>query len=416
MLDNLLTPFHSWLVELRRELHQWPELAYQEERTSARIAQILTELGVPFRKGVGGTGVVATLQSERPGPWRAMRADMDALPLEEANDVPYRSKRPGLMHACGHDGHMTIALGVLRTLVERGWRESGRGGILFVFQPAEEGGAGARVMLQSPDLASQPLRAVFAGHLFPDRPAGDVELAPEASNAASDEFHIRLVGKGGHGAHPELCTDPIVAGAYFVTQLQSLVSRTVSPLESVVLTIGRFEAGTASNIIPHEASLWGTLRTLKPKMREEVLERLGKMIRGVEEAHRVKAQWAMEQGYPLLVNDSELAGWAWTKARELLGAGQAHWGLPSMGAEDFAYFAQKWPAVLIRLGCHDPAQGFVHGLHSPYFDFDERVLDVGVRLFVRLLTEFEKTDEEEGEERSDRVSVEDREPDSSPVE
>jgi amidohydrolase len=392
MVEIRLTPFHDWLVGLRRHFHQFPELAYREEKTAAKIVQVLQEYGVPVRDKIGKTGVIATLSAQGPGPTVAMRADMDALPLEEQNEVPYKSKRPGVMHACGHDGHISVMLGVVRSLVETGWSEKGAGKILFIFQPAEEGGAGARAMLETGILDSEPIAAIFAGHMQPELAVGQIGFSPDVSNAASDNINIRLTGKGGHGAQPQHCVDPIVAGAYLVTQLQSLVSRNVAPTDSAVLTIGNFHAGTARNIIPQEAVLEGTLRTLKPEVRECMLGRLQEMLRGVEVAHRVEAKLQTSVGYPLLINDPRLVRFVEAQAKHIVGESSVHRASPRMGSEDFAFFLQKFPGILIGLGCSDPEKGLTHGLHSPYFDLDERVLDLGVRLFTHLLTSYEAHD------------------------
>ena len=388
MAEIALTPFHDWLVELRRHFHQFPELAYREEKTAAKIAEVLRELGVPFRDKVGGTGVVAALSAESPGPTLAMRADMDALPLEEQNDTAYKSKHSGVMHACGHDGHMTIMLGVVRALVESDWRVKGTGKLLFIFQPAEEGGAGARAMLETGILDAEPVQAIFAGHLHPELAVGHVGFAPAASNAASDNVNIRLTGRGGHGAQPQLCIDPIVAGAYLVTQLQSIISRSLAATDSAVLTIGSFHAGTARNIIPQEAVLQGTLRTLHPEVRERVLCRLKEMLDGLEITHQIKAERQISVGYPLLVNHPDLVRFIEAQAPGILGPACLHQGLPRMGSEDFAFFLERFPGILLRLGCRNPDKETTHGLHSPFFDFDERALSVGVRLFTHLLTSY----------------------------
>jgi len=381
-----LSPMHDWLVLLRRGFHQNPELSYGETETSRRIAEVLRELGVEVRTGVGGTGIVARIETGQPGPVVAFRADMDALPLQEASDVPYRSTVRGVMHACGHDAHITIGLGVARTLVEAEWSRVGKGRVLFIFQPAEEGGAGALAMLQTGVFDSEPIEAIFAGHMHPELPTGHIGIAPGISNAASDSLAIRLTGKGGHGAQPHRCVDPIVAGAALVTQLQSLVSRSVSPIDSAVLTVGQFHAGTASNIIPQTAMLHGTLRTLRTEVREVMIERLHQMLKGLEAAYGVTADLEVAKGYPLLENDSKVADYVQKVASQYLGPERVHMELPRMGAEDFAYFLQRFPGVLVRLGCHAPEVGFQYGLHSPYFDIDERVLDAGVGLFVRLIT------------------------------
>lgn len=385
MRDVILTPFHDWLVELRRYFHQHPELAYDEHNTAAKIAQVLDELGVPYRKGVGKTGVVASISAKQPGPTVALRSDMDALPLSEANDVPYKSKNPGVMHACGHDGHVTIVLGAIRWLLENNWQERGRGKILFLFQPAEEGGAGAKAMLDSGVLAPEDVAAIFAVHMHPELPVGQIGVAQGVSNASSATVRIRLIGRGGHGAHPHLCADPIVAGAYLITELQSIISRSVSPLDSAVLTIGSFHAGTAPNIIPQEARLEGTLRTLHDHTRDLIEKRLKELVAGLEAAYGVSAELCVIPGYPLLVNDLNLVQLCIKESGDLLGAAQVKAETARMGAEDFAYFLEKYPGLLIRLGCRDPQNKYRYGLHSPYFDFDERALDVGVQLFVRLI-------------------------------
>jgi amidohydrolase len=217
---------------------------------------------------------------------------------------------------------------------------------------------------------------------------GQIGLAPNVSHAASATVSMRLVGKGGHGAHPHLCADPIVAGAYLITSLQSIISRNTPPLDSAVLTIGRFQAGTAVNIIPNEAQIHGTLRTLRDETRELIVTRLQEMIAGLERTYRVSGELNVVPGYPLLVNDSRLAQFCLQECRELLGESQILLQDPVMGAEDFAYFSQRYPALMIRLGCKDPTWDHSRSLHSPYFDLDERVLDLGVRLFSRLLINY----------------------------
>ncbi|NSW86563.1 MAG: amidohydrolase [Syntrophobacteraceae bacterium] len=394
MSETNLTPFHDWLVHLRRTFHEIPELAYQEEKTSARIREVLDELGVACETGVAKTGLVACLEAKRTGPTVALRADMDGLPIEEGGEVSYRSRHPGIMHACGHDGHVTIALGVIRWLVEYGWVQKGHGRKLFIFQPAEEGGgSGAREMIASGVFDSEPVEAIFACHMYPELPVGEVGVASGVSNAASDNFVIRLVGKGGHGAQPHLCVDPVVAGAHLVLQMQDIISRNLPPLEPAVLTVGRFHAGTGRNIIPREAVLEGTIRTLDRKVRDTILERMEGLLRGLEAGHGVSSKFDITSGYPPVVNDPRMLDHVLRHAEALLGSGHVHVEPPRMGAEDFAYFLERWPGVLIRLGCRSRSKPFVHGLHSPFFDFDERALDVGVRLCIRLLTAYESPEE-----------------------
>ncbi len=388
-MERLSESFYNWLAELRRAFHRCPELQYKEEKTAAMIAQVLESLGIPFQTGIGGTGIVATLEAQQKGPTAAFRADMDALPIEEANNVPYKSEIKGRMHACGHDAHITIALGIIKWLTqEQDWIRKGSGRILFIFQPAEEGGAGAKAMLDSGFFDAEPVEAVFAGHVYPDLPAGHAGIAAEISNAATNTLRIRLKGKGGHGAYPHQCKDPIVAGAWLVTQLQTIISRNLPPLESAVLTIGQFHAGTASNIIPEEVFLEGTLRTLTTDIRSLMIQRIEETVRGLETGFGISADLDIIEGYPSLVNHPELVSHIRACAAELLGPDCVHIRKPSMGAEDFAYFCQRWGGVMVNIGCHNPKEGFRYGLHSPHFDIDESVLETGTLLFGHALIRY----------------------------
>jgi amidohydrolase len=375
----------DWLVTLRRWFHQHPEVGYEEKRTATKICRTLDELQVPYISEVGGTGVIARLQGSQKVPKVAFRCDMDALPLEEKNTVAYRSRHSGRMHACGHDGHMAIALGIIRHLIEDGWRDHGPGEIIFIFQPAEEGGAGAKAMLDTGLLDEEPIQAIFAGHLYPKRPIGQVELISGKAFAAVDVLDMQIRGRGGHGAAPDQCIDPILAASQLITQLQSIVSQGIDPLENVVLTIGEFHAGTAANIIPESANLRGTLRTLRSEVKNQVLEKIEKLLAGLEQGFGVKTHLKQIEGYPVLVNHPEIYGRVFDCASEILGRKNVIIGRPSMGSEDFAYFCNRWPGMMVWLGCGKPQETFRYGLHSPHFDMDENALVVGVELFVHIL-------------------------------
>ncbi len=385
---SLNQEFSDWLVQLRREFHRFPEPAYKEFKTAETICRELKRLDVPFEKGVGGTGIVARLQAVNSGLLIAYRADMDALYLEEANDVAYRSQNTGYMHACGHDGHMTIALGILRRLKDTGWHANGAGEILFIFQPAEEGGAGARAMLDSGFFDDKPVKAVFAGHLYPELPVGQFGIAENICNAAADLFTIRLTGKGGHGAHPHQCKDPIIAGAHLVVQFQNLISREIDPLASAVVTIGQFHAGTAANIIPETAVLNGTLRTLQPDMRERLIARIRDMVTGTAKSFDVEGSFEIKDGYPALINDPKLVAHAIKTTTEVFGGDATRIERPRMGSEDFSFFCQQWGGFMIGIGCHNPHEGFQYGLHSSHFNFDENALVAAVLLFENLLKRY----------------------------
>lgn len=386
-LDDLITSRHDWLVSLRRHFHRYPELAYHEHRTVAKIFEVLESFQIPHTKGIGRTGIVARLKAANPGPTVAFRCDMDALPIEEAVGAPYRSEHPGVMHACGHDAHMTIALGIIRALVESDWRSEGAGELLFIFQPAEEGGAGARAMLESGFFDGMPVRAIFAGHLYPQLATATIGIAHGVCNASSDSFSIRITGKGGHGAYPHLCKDPIVLGAQLLTSIQSLISRETAPMDSAVITVGRFQAGSATNIIPEQALLEGTLRALDPATRNRLIDRLKALATSTAEAAEMQAAVEIAEGYPVLANNLELSDFAERIGQQLLGEAAVHRQLPRMGSEDFSFFANRWPGVLIGLGCRTPESETQSNLHSPHFEMDERVLDIGVQLFAKLLTE-----------------------------
>lgn len=378
-----------WLVETRRAIHMRPELGYEEHETSRRVAAALAEWGLEVRTGVAKTGVVGLLRTGRPGPTLAIRADMDALPIEEANDVPYKSRTPGQMHACGHDAHTAMLLGAARLLAQNPqWLEGCGGNVKFLFQPAEEGRAGGRLMVEEGVLEEPRVDMAIAAHVLPMLPAGMIGTRSGPVLAASDKFNIKVRGKGSHAASPHLSRDPILAAAHVVTALQGIVSRNVEPFDAGVISVTRLEAGTAYNIIPDEVTLMGTLRSHREETRELMKRRMEETVRGVAQAFGVEGEFEFVPGYPPLVNDARATALIERAARAVLGQTKMVEMPLSMGAEDFAYVARQRPAAMFRVGVRNEARGIVHSLHSSRFDLDEDALPAGAAVFVQAAREF----------------------------
>ncbi len=380
--------FHQWLVALRREIHRQPELAFKEFDTTALIRRELERIGAQVETFSDITGAVGILEGNADGPTIGLRADIDALPLQELNEVDYRSTRDGVMHACGHDAHTTIMLGVARRLVDSGLLSKLRGKVKFLFQPAEEGVAGAQAMIERGVLEDPHVERVIAGHVGPNLPAGRVGVAYGQAYASADRFEVIIAGAGTHGARPDEGADPIVAGANFVTACQTIVSRNVKPTHPAVVTLGRFQAGQASNIIPQTAVLEGTIRALSPEVRQKLVDRLQEIAAGIGTAFGVDCKFVLQQGVPPLINDEQVARDMADAAAAVVGKDNVVVESPTMGAEDFGLFCADRPGAMIRLGCGNRERGLVHPLHSPRFDMDEKVLEVGVEVFVEAVRRF----------------------------
>ncbi|MBM4346826.1 MAG: amidohydrolase [Deltaproteobacteria bacterium] len=376
----------DWLVEIRRTIHMHPELGFEEVQTSKLVSGWLERFGFEVKTGIARTGVVGVLRGKSPGKTVAIRADMDALPMEEANKVPYASKIKGKMHACGHDAHVTILLGVAKFF--SAIPEQVRGNIKWVFQPAEEGGGGGRVMVEEGVLENPKVDAAFAAHVFPLFPVGKVGVYEREGLAAADKFIIKMIGKGGHAAMPHLTKDPIIATGHLITQIHSIVSRNINPLESGVITIGKVSGGTANNIIPDEVELWGTVRSLTPQIREELKTRLEQVTQGVAQSFGVDCRFDFEYGYPVLLNDPAMSKLVASACSKGIGEENVEIVKPSMGGEDFAYFLEKVPGAFFRLGIRNEEKGIIHPYHSSLFDIDEEVLPFGVEMFVRIIDQF----------------------------
>ncbi len=380
------------LTDLRHDLHRNPELGYQEKRTSGVVQRELKPLGIEFKAGLAGTGVVAQLPAtdakNRGKPAVALRADMDALPIAENSGKPYRSQSPGLMHACGHDGHTTILLGAARVLskIERPHP------ITLVFQPAEEVGAGASKMCDDGALkggtgggVGTPVGKIFGLHGWPYMEIGTVGSRPGPLLAAADEFEIEVGGAGGHAALPHLCRDPIVAASHVVTALQTIASRIVNPLEPVVCTVGTFNAGTATNIIPDAAKLTGTIRSLKPAVRDLAKKHLFSISEEAAKAFGCTAHVTWHDGYPVTSNDAAEAERFFAIAREAVGESRVQvLENPIMGAEDFSFYGRHVPSCFYFLGLKPRGVASYPVLHSAEFDFNDEALPIGIELMCRL--------------------------------
>jgi amidohydrolase len=373
----------EYVIRWRRYFHQNPELSFKEYNTSRVIAAELKKLGMVVKSGVGGTGVVGLLKGEKTGKTVALRADMDALPLNEACKVNYRSKIPGAMHACGHDGHMAMLLGAAKILSSQ--RDKISGYVKFLFQPAEETPPGGALgMIKDGALENPMVDAVFGLHLDSSLPSGKVGLRKGPMMAASDNFEIRILGKGGHAARPHSCLDPIVAAAQIVLALQAIVSRKVDPVQPAVITVGKVESGTKHNIIPQEAVLIGTARTIDSHTTRMMPIWISQMVRGIAKANNLKAKILYERGYPTLFNNSKMVDKCEAVIIGLLGPRAViHIEQPMMGGEDMAYFLEKVPGAFLRLGCRK-GSGTSYPWHHPNFNIDENSLFYGAAIMASL--------------------------------
>jgi amidohydrolase len=369
------------LAELRRRLHQHPELAFEEHETAKAVAGFLTKLNIPFKAGVGKTGVVAILEGAKPGRTIGIRADMDALPIHEQTGLPFASKLPGKMHACGHDVHTVIALGVAAVLSEMKSELKGR--IKFIFQPAEETLSGANAMIADGVLEDGPkLDLILGYHNWPAVQAGKVGYNATAVMSAADAFDITLKGRDGHGAHPHLAVDALAAGAHLVSQLQTIVSREVKPNWPAVLTIGEFHAGRARNIIAGAAELKGIVRTMEPGLSEKIEVAVRRMLEGLKTGMRVDYTLDWKRMAPPLRNDKAILDELLKSARAALGEENVlELPEPSMGSEDFAWFAQRVPAAHLRIG--SKIDGLETAIHRSNYDCNELAIPVGVRVLAR---------------------------------
>jgi amidohydrolase len=371
------------LVEYRRHFHQHPELSLEEFETAAFIERELRSYGVDaIRTGIGKTGILAMLQGQRPGPVTLLRADMDALPVEEVSEVPYRSCNKGVMHACGHDGHMAILLTAARTLCRR--RAEIPGTLVFCFQPGEEGYSGNKLMIEDGALEDPHVDRTFALHLYSGLDVGKVGLRDGAFFASSDRFDIELIGQGGHGAMPQNAIDPVVGAAQLITLLQTIASREIAPQQPFALTVGALHAGTTFNVIPERAHLQGTARAFDDAVRKTLPDRIERIVAGLCNAMRLKYEFEYRWVYPPTINDPAVNAIVREIARDAIGSEKVvdpheivTW------SEDMAFMQQQRPGAYFLIGARGPEKGS-EPHHSERFDIDESALDVGLKMMVGL--------------------------------
>jgi hippurate hydrolase len=379
-----ILPHHEGLTEFRRDLHANPELGFEEHRTAALVAERLKGWGVEVHTGIGRTGVVGVIRGlgERSDRSIGLRADMDALPMVEENDFAYRSTKQEVMHGCGHDGHVAILLGAARYLAES---RDFDGTVYVIFQPGEEGYAGARAMIEDGLFTRFPAQEVYALHNWPALPAGKFGLNSGPMMAAADRVEISVCGKGGHGAHPHLVVDPVLAAAHIVTSAQSIVARNVAPLDNAVLSLCAVHAGNLSafSVVPREARLTGTVRSFRPDVQEIVEQRLTELVESTARAFGAEGKTIYERIYPATINHPAQARFAGDVAAQLVGDDNVARDLaPSMGAEDFAFMLQEKPGCYVRLGQGGgPSNCF---LHNSRYDFNDAVIPLGAAFFAAL--------------------------------
>lgn len=378
---------HSQLVVWRRQIHQHPELGFQEKQTAAFVVQKLDEWEIEYRSGVAKTGIVAVISGHKPGPVLAIRADMDALPIQELNQVDYASKRPGLMHACGHDGHVAVALGTAHYLSQN--RDSFCGTVKIIFQPAEEGPGGAKPMIEAGALENPDVDAVIGLHLWNNLPLGTVGVKAGPLMAATEFFHCTIHGRGGHGAIPHQTVDSVVVAAQVINAIQTIVSRNVDPIQSAVVTIGELHAGTALNVIADEARMSGTVRYFDASYGNFFEQRLHQVIGGICQANGATYTLDYQSLYPPVVNHPDIADLVRSSALAVVDVpDNIVQNCQTMGGEDMSFFLQAVPGCYFFLGSANQDRGLAYPHHHPRFDFDESALPVGVEIFVRCVEAF----------------------------
>jgi len=380
-IDSRIHAIHSEITAIRRDIHAHPEPGFKETRTADLVAADLEKLGIAVHRGLGRTGVVGSLKCGSSDRAVGLRADMDCLVMDELNTFAHKSTVDGCMHACGHDGHTAMLLGAARHLAET---RNFSGTVHFIFQPAEESYGGGREMVNDGLFDLFPVDAVYGMHNMPGYPVGEFAIVPGPIMASSDRFYLTILGVGGHGAWPHQAVDPVFVAGEIIVALQSIVSRTIDPMESVVVGVSQVHAGSAVNVIPDEARLSGTVRTLSATMQDHVETRMRQVIEGICQAHGAKADFTFERGYPPTVNHEAQTRLCSAVAAGLVGEQNVvSRGLPQLGGEDFSYMLLERPGAYIFIGNGDGDGGCM--VHNPHYDFNDDIIPLGIAYWTQLV-------------------------------
>ena len=389
-VKKLVKEKKDYIIQLRRDFHMHPELGFDEHRTSKIVAEHMTNLGLKVTTGVNKTGVVALLEGKKPGKTILLRADMDALAVNEENDVPYASTKKGVMHACGHDGHTAVLIGVAQILNEM--KDDINGNIKFVFQPSEENNPGGALgMIEEGVLENPKVDGAIAFHVWNDRLIGEIGLREGPIMACTDELEITIIGKGGHGAAPHQCIDSILVASHVVTALQSISSRQISPLDPVVVTIGTINGGTANNVIAPNVTMTGTVRTFDPAIRETLKRRIERIVANTAASFEADYIVNYTMGYPPTVCDRGMVELIKASAAKVIGFDKILVADKTMGGEDMSYFLEKVPGALFFVGSGNPDKGIIYPHHHPKFNIDEDSLNIALEIMTRATLRFLET-------------------------
>ncbi|MBI2847064.1 MAG: amidohydrolase [Chloroflexi bacterium] len=385
-LNREIDGLRGELVRLRRDFHRHPELGFQENRTAGVIAKRLTDMGLEVNTGIAKTGVIGLLKGEKPGRTLLLRADIDALPISERNRVSYRSRNEGVMHACGHDAHIAVLLTAASVLARH--RDLVNGNVKFAFQPAEEQGGGAKPMIEEGVLRDPDVDAALGLHVWNNLPVGVVGIRTGPTFASADEIKITIKGRGGHGAMPHQGVDAIAIAGQVITTLQNIVSRTVSPLESAVVTIGKIEGGTAFNVLADRVVMKGTVRAYSMELRKNLLERVERVVQGVALALGGEYEFESRFACPPVVNDARMTKLVGKAAASVVGKDKVVTAEPTMGADDMSYFLEKVPGCYFRVGSANPGKGADKPHHHPEFDIDEEALPIAAKVMLKAALDY----------------------------